>query len=267
MSETVRNGFGDFLRSRRGKLTPESVGLPAGRRRRTSGLRREEVAELAGIGVDWYVRLEQGRSVSPSTTTVSALARALRLDETEKRHLQALAANPQRRAFERETAPTITRRLVEGLGEPAYLTGRRWDLLAWNAAAAELFTDFGRRAEDDRKILVYLLLDPAARLRFGPGWAEQARHVVAQFRAVHDLWAPDAAFTDLSTRLRNGCPEFGVWWDAHQVVAGGAGRKTLHHPVNGPLTYDYATLQANEAPALRLSIYTAARLLSQAADD
>src|SRR5262244_1422821 len=102
--------LGDFLRSRREKLSPKSVGLSPGRRRRTPGLRREEVAELAGIGVDWYIRLEQGRSVSPSATTVDALARALRLSKVEHGHLRALTRHADRRAFVRETVPDALRR-------------------------------------------------------------------------------------------------------------------------------------------------------------
>src|ERR1043166_8496812 len=107
--------LGDFLRSRRQKLTPKVVGLAPGRRRRTPGLRREEVAELAGIGVDWYIRLEQGRSVSPSLTTVDALARALRLSKAEHGHLRALTRHADRRAFVRESVPGPLKRMVERL--------------------------------------------------------------------------------------------------------------------------------------------------------
>ncbi|MDP1752246.1 MAG: helix-turn-helix domain-containing protein, partial [Reyranella sp.] len=131
-----RSALGDFLRSRRERLGPKAVGLASGRRRRTPGLRREEVAELAGIGVDWYIRLEQGRSVNPSVTTVDALARALRLSKVEHAHLRALTRSGDRRAFARETVPEAIRRLVESLKQPAYVTGRRWDILVWNKAAA-----------------------------------------------------------------------------------------------------------------------------------
>jgi transcriptional regulator with XRE-family HTH domain len=130
-----KNQLGDFLRSRRERLTPKAVGLPPGRRRRTPGLRREEVAELAGIGVDWYIRLEQGRAVNPSVTTIEALARALRLNKTEHGHLKALARDPARKPFVREEVPAGLRELVRSLNQPAYITGRRWDVLAWNAAA------------------------------------------------------------------------------------------------------------------------------------
>src|SRR3974390_1878784 len=121
MPEKSRSELGDFLRSRREKLTPKDVGLLDGRRRRTAGLRREEVAELAGIGVDWYIRLEQGRSVSPSTSTIDALARALRLNKAEHAHLRTLARNAGRRPFVRETVPETLKRVVEGLNQPAQL--------------------------------------------------------------------------------------------------------------------------------------------------
>jgi transcriptional regulator with XRE-family HTH domain len=255
MSEPIRSGFGEFLRSRRQKLSPEAVGLPNRRRRRTPGLRREEVAELAGIGVDWYIRLEQGRTISPSATTLDALAHALRLDEAEQAHLRALAGHHHRPAFVRETVPDAIWHLVKSLHQPAYVTGRRWDLLAWNDAAVELFTDFDRVAEEDRNILVYLLLDPDARRLFGVGWADDAKRVVAQFRVTYDLWVPDPAFADLLARLRQGFPEFETWWDQHDIRSSGKGQKLLHHREKGLLRFEYATFQANDDPALKLSIY------------
>ncbi|WP_311544425.1 helix-turn-helix transcriptional regulator [Streptomonospora wellingtoniae] len=259
MSEPDRSGLGAFLRSRRERLAPQDVGLPERGRRRTPGLRREEVAELAGIGTDWYIRLEQGRSVIPSPATVGALAAALRLDAAEQAHLQALAGAFVQEPFVRERAPDGLRNLVETLDRPAYLTGRRWDLLAWSPAAADLFADFGAWAEEDRNVLVYLLLDPGARRLFGHGWADQARHLVGRFRAARDLRPADPAFDRLTARLLRGCPEFGAWWDRHDVrEAGGAGTKVLHTPDRGALRFDYATFQADEDPALCLTVYTQA---------
>ena len=247
--------LGDFLRSRREKLTPKSVGLPDGLRRRTPGLRREEVAGLAGIGVDWYIRLEQGRSVSPSAGTIDALARALRLSRAEHRHLKELTQNTDRRVFVRETVPPAIRRTVEQLNLPAYVTGRRWDILAWNAAADEIFA-FSRLAEADRNSLLSVLTNRATRRLFGASWAEEAKRMVAQFRATHDLWAGDPAFRDLLARLREGCPEFAGWWEAHDIVGASAGRKSLSHPRKGRLKLEYASFQANDDPALKLVIYT-----------
>jgi len=255
MADSRRSEFGDFLRSRREKLTPKAVGLPVGRRRRTAGLRREEVAELAGIGVDWYIRLEQGRTVSPSVTTIDALARALRLGKAEHAHLKALARDADRRAFSREVVPDALRRLIDGLNQPAYITGRRWDVLAWNKAAEDTFA-FGRLAEADRNTLITVLTNPHSRRQFGASWENEARRMVAQFRATHDLWAGDPAFIELLERLRQGCPEFTAWWEAHDIKSVAGGQKLLHHPKKGLLRFEHASFQANDDPALKLVIYT-----------
>ncbi len=256
MANPSQSELGDFLRSRREKLNPKEVGLPTGRRRRTPGLRREEVAELAGIGVDWYVRLEQGRTVSPSLATINALARALRLSKVEHAHLRAVARNADRLAFSREVVPEAIRRLVESFNYPAYITGCRWDVLAWNAAAAEVFTDFGRLAREDRNILIYMLTDPDSRHLFGAAWAEEAKRMVAQFRTTYDVWAGDPAFLDLLARLRQANPDFVMWWEAHDIRNVGTGQKLLHHPQKGLLRFEYATFQANDDPALKLVLYT-----------
>jgi len=255
MADPRRSEFGDFLRSRREKLTPKAVGLPIGRRRRTAGLRREEVAELAGIGVDWYIRLEQGRTVSPSVTTIDALARALRLGKAEHAHLKALARDADRRAFVRESVPEAIQRLVHGLNQPAYITGRRWDILTWNAAAEEIFA-FGRLAEEDRNSLILVLTNPHTRRLFGKSWTEEAKRMVAQFRATHDLWAGDPAFIELLERLRQGCPEFRTWWEAHDIKSAVGGQKLLNHPGKGLLRFEHASFQANDDSALKLVIYT-----------
>src|SRR6201997_1505373 len=201
MADPRRIEFGDFLRSRREKLSPKSVGMTAGRRRRTAGLRREEVAELAGIGVDWYIRLEQGRTVNPSVTTIDALARALKLSKAEHAHLRMLARDADARAFAVETVPGTIRRMLDGLNQPAYITGRRWDLLAWNAAAEEGFA-FGRRREEDRNVLLTMFTNPRTLKLFGTSWAEEAERMVAQFRPSHDVWAGDPAFNTLLAQLR-----------------------------------------------------------------
>jgi len=257
MNELPSSELGDFLRSRRDRLSPKDVGLPTGRRRRTLGLRREEVAQLAGIGVDWYIRLEQGRAVCPSATTVESLARALRLNPVERAHLRALTRNGERQPFIRETVPDSLLRTVMALNLPAYVTGRRWDVLAWNEAAAEIFA-FGRVPEEERNTLILVLTNPKTRKLFGAGWAEEAKRMVAQFRATHDLWARDPAFVALLERLRSGCPEFAAWWAAHDLRGNVAGRKQLAHPRKGALRLQYASFQANDDPSLKPVIYTKA---------
>jgi transcriptional regulator with XRE-family HTH domain len=255
MADLKHRELGDFLRARRARRAPETVGLDGRRPRRTPGLRREEVAELAGIGVDWYVRLEQGRPVTPSVSTVDALARALRLTEPEHEHLRALAGGGGPRLFQPETAPPALLRLLDSLAQPAYVTGRRRDLVAWNAAAADIL-GFDQLAAADRNLLVLMLTNPRSRDLFGPGWADEAQRMVAQFRVTHDLWAGDPAFLALLRRLRAGCPEFDGWWERHDVRHPVSGRKTLYHPRQGVISFDHASFQANDNPALKLVIYT-----------
>ncbi len=255
MADQKRRELGDFLRARRGCVTPESVGLPHRQQRRGTGLRREEVAELAGISVDWYSRLEQGRPVTPSVGTIDALARALRLTELEHKHLRALAGGGGHRPFQPETAPPALVLLLENLTQPAYVTGRRWDLVAWNAAAADIF-GFDQLAKDDRNMLVAMLTNPRSRDLFGPSWADEAQRMVAQFRATHDLWGRDPAFVALLRRLREGCPEFDAWWERQDVRHPASGRKNLRHPVKGVIAFDHASFQANDDPGLKLVIYT-----------
>lgn len=250
-----RRELGDFLRAHRIRLAPEDVGLPLSGRRRTAGLRREEVAELAGIGVDWYVRLEQGRPVTPSASTVDALAHALRLTTPEHQHLRALVAGGGHGPFELDAAPPTLIRLLKSLTQPAYVTGRRRDLVAWNTAAEKIF-GFDQFLKGERNVLVSMLINPYSRDLFGPGWAAEAQRMVAQFRATHDLWAEDPAFTALRRRLRDGCPEFAAWWERHDVRDQSSGRKTLHHPRLGVIALDHTSFQVNDDPGLKLVIFT-----------
>ena len=250
-----REQLGDFLRSRRERLRPDQVGLSSARRRRTPGLRREEVASAAGISGEWYVKLEQGRAVAPSAATIDALARALLLDAVDHAHLKRLARPSPRPPFVRETVPGPVRRLVDSLDHPAYVTGQRWDVLAWNAAATSWLVDFEAVAEEERNILLYMLTDPAAKTLFGDLWEAEARRMVALFRSTHDLWADDPAFADLTARLRLGCSHFESWWAAHDIGEAVSGVKTLHHPTKGQRSFEYVTFQANDDPRLKLAAY------------
>jgi transcriptional regulator with XRE-family HTH domain len=247
--------LGDFLRSRRLHLDPEVLGLPVERRRRTPGLRREEVAERAGIGTDWYVRLEQGRDVRPSVTTIDALARALVLSEAERAHLHALARTGKRPAFARESVPPALDRILQDLAVPAYVTGQRWDILSWNSIAAELFGDFGTMPEDRRNILVYMLAEPRAKNLFGETWAGEAARMVVQFRSDFGLWAGDPAFDELITLLRTESVEFNKFWDEHGVRGQAIGKKKLQHSRDDVVMVEYATLQSNDDRRLKLVLY------------
>ena len=251
-----QSALGEFLRSRREALTPEAGESRTVRRRRTPGLRREEVAERAGIGIDWYIRLEQGRTVVPSSATIEALGKALRLNKVEYAHLRALASKHQRPVFVRETVSEDLRRMLTHLRYPAYITGLRWDLLAWNQAAEELFGGFTKVREQDRNLLLLMLTAPEMKNLFGAAWKAEGRRMLARFRTTYDLWAGDPAFVELRELLRERCSQFESWWNTHELGSNAGVQKLLNHPVNGPLSFSTASFQANDDSSLKLVIYT-----------
>ncbi len=253
-----REELADFLRTRRAALKPEDVGLPAGGRRRTPGLRREEVAQLAGVGTTWYTWLEQGRDVRASLDVLEALAKALRLDQAERNHLILLgrgeAAPPCKNPAER-VSPTL-RRLIENLGpNPAYVLGRRWDYLAWNDAAVALLGDFGAIPRAARNHAWQTFTDPTRREMFSD-WERSSRVMVAKFRADSARHIGDPEFESLIRALRNTSPEFSRAWDRHEVSTSGEGRKDLHHPVAGLMSFSHAVFHPAEKLEQRLILYT-----------
>jgi transcriptional regulator with XRE-family HTH domain len=256
--ETRRREFGDFLRSRRERLTPACVGLPNGFRRRTPGLRREEVAQLAGVGNTWYTWLEQGRDVRPSVEVLSALADALRLDAAERRHLFKLSDRPQAapRSVGPERVDEPLRRMLACLAsQPAYVTGRRWDVLAWNRAAEMVFGDYGRLAGDTRNIMHLVFADPAHR-RLLVDWHELAPVALAMFRADCAHYAGDPDFERLIETLKAASAEFRAWWPRHEVIAHLAGHKRIEHPVAGRMLFEHTSFAVTDSADMRLVVYT-----------
>jgi transcriptional regulator with XRE-family HTH domain len=256
--ERRRAELADFLKKRRAALRPEDVGLTNGGRRRTPGLRREEVASLAGVGATWYTWLEQGRDVRASLEVFEALARALKLTPAERIHLILLGrgeeAPPCEQPAEKVT-PTV-KRLIENLGaNPAYLLGRRWDYLAWNRAAAVIFGDFGRLPRAARNHAWQTFTDPARR-ELIDDWEQSSRLLVAKFRADSAHHLGDPSFEQLIDALRNASPEFCKAWKRHEVARSGPGRKTLNHPVAGKLVFENAVFHPQESPEQRLILYS-----------
>jgi transcriptional regulator with XRE-family HTH domain len=249
--------LGAFLRARRERLAPDLAPAGRGPRRRTPGLRREEVAELAGISVDWYVRLEQGRAVAPSRATVEALARALNLSGAERDHLRALARLDAGAPAAADTAvPAALRHVLDGIAQPAWITNRHWDLLGWNGAAGTLF-GLDTLAPEERNVFVIMLTHPHARRLFGNGWAAEARRMVGRLRTVSDLAGDDPGFAALVARLDAGCREFAAWWRPHDVATAASGVKTMRDPVSGFVRFHYASFQPGDDPSLRLTIFSA----------
>lgn len=239
-----------FLRSRREQLTPDAVGLAHGSRRRTIGLRRGEVAELAGISVDWYTRLEQGKVGSPSMHTLDALARVLRLAPAEHAHLRMLVQPSVISSTLAVQVPDAVTHLIEQWQHPAYLVNDRWDLLAWNDAAATVFGNLGCG-----NLLSYMLLDESAKMAFGDDWNYEAQRMIGKFRKMYDQHADQAEFDSLIDELQNTSPCFATWWLRHDIVSQGTGRKLLRDQLGNFHSFEYLSMNVTDAPHLRLSLY------------
>jgi transcriptional regulator with XRE-family HTH domain len=256
--ERRRAELAHFLRSRRASLTPADVGLPGGGRRRTPGLRREEVAQLAGVGATWYTWLEQARDVRASLDVLEALARALRLSQAERTHLILLGRGeePPPCATPAERVTPTLRRLIENLGaNPAFILGRRWDYLAWNAAAVALLGDLADVPRAARNHAWLTFTDPARRELF-TDWECSSRQLVAKFRADSARHIGDPEFQSLIAALRKSSPEFARAWERHEVSQSGEGRKELRHPTAGRMCFSHAVFRPTEALEQRLILYS-----------
>jgi transcriptional regulator with XRE-family HTH domain len=253
-----RQELGAFLRSRRERLSPADLGLAPGARRRTPGLRREEVAMAAGVGTTWYTWLEQGRDVRPSPEVLNALSRALRLDAAEKRHLFILAGRPEpgHRAIAVEKVEAPLLHMLDSLSmQPAYVTGRRWDVLAWNRAAAAIFGDYGLLKGDERNIIHMVFTNPQHR-RLLVGWEELARVVLASFRAESAKYTGDPDFERLITLMMRSSPEFRAWWPERDVLRRLSGVKHVRHPVAGTMAFEHMSFSIDDGSDMRLVVYT-----------
>lgn len=241
-----RAELSEFLRSRRARLKPADLGLPEyGRRRRVPGLRREELAQLAGVSVAYYTRLEQGNGRNVSAEVLAAISAALRLSDAEHAHLLHLAkAKPpkQRPAPERQRVrPALLDMLAAIDGVPAYVWGRRTDVLAWNDTASALFGDWAARAPRDRNWARIVFLDPEARRLFAD-WKSKAADVVGQLRLDAGQHADDPLLAELVGELSLKSEDFRTMWAAHDVKRKTHGTMRIAHPLVGELTVRYETL-------------------------
>jgi transcriptional regulator with XRE-family HTH domain len=248
----------EFLRARRSRLRPGDVGLPEGSRRRTPGLRREEVAQLAGISTTYYTFLEQSRDVRPSEQVLDSLAGALRLTPAERVHLHSLvhgepvaATLPGRDALAPEVAALVAR--LDPW--PAYVSGRCWDVLAVNRAARALWADWPARPAQERNVLWWTFLDPAARLVL-VDWEEVAKAELARFRSASARHPDDPGFGVLIEALQAGSPEARRWWPEHEIVSLGSGLKRIRHPSLGVIDFHHVVLQVADDPEQKLVTFT-----------
>jgi transcriptional regulator with XRE-family HTH domain len=259
------NEIRDFLVTRRARITPEQAGLPAyGGNRRVAGLRREEVALLAGVSIDYYVRLERGRAPGASPSVLEGIARALQLDEAERAHLFDLAraagapATPRspRRSAAHQIRPSVRRILDSMTTTPAYVRNAHLDILAANQLGTALFSPILTSAAQPANSARFLFLDPAGP-SFYRDWERQAQDVVAMLRTEAGHNPHDKGLSNLIGELSTRSEQFRTWWAAHNVRFHRTGTKLLHHPAVGDLTLTFEALDLAADSGLRISAYTA----------
>jgi len=258
--EIRRQELSDFLRNRRGRVTPSDVGLPATNRRRTPGLRREEVAQLAGMSATWYTWLEQKRPIGVSAGVLDNLARVLLLDPAERMQLFQLALRQPvlNSTSKPETVSPLIRRIIDQMDPiPALVIGRRWDILAWNRGARAFFLDFEQVPANERNMLWLLFTNPALR-SLVVDWRERAQDTLARFRADYGRHAGDGHFVQLVERLKSVSPEFAQWWPRFDIQPMSEGRREYDHPLGGRMTVEHATFLVGDNPELGLLVMNAA---------
>ncbi|SPU49105.1 Uncharacterised protein [Bordetella trematum] len=248
-----RQNLGEFVRSARSRITPQMAGLPAGSRRRTPGLRREEVAQLSDISVTWYTWIEQGREVSVSPAVWSRIANVLQLARAERAYLFELAecADPQHPRDEPAgAAGLLLQECVDAIAAPAYVLDRAWNVLASNPAMQELFDHWPQR-EPEPNLLRYIFLDPAAR-DLVVDWEQRARRVVAEFRADAGAHLDEPDVRLLLDALNRDSALFAHWWTRHAVVEREGGLREFQHPRRGRLLFQQVTFRLATHPELKL---------------
>lgn len=256
ISDTTRAELSEFLKSRRARISPISAGLPNRGRRRTPGLRREEVADLAAVGVTWYTWLEQGRDIRVSADALNRIAAALRLEPAERTHLFRLAGHspPTEESAADLLSPRLQRVLDAWDPYPAHITGRRRDVLAWNQAS-DLIHKWTELPVDRRNVLWSLFMDSSAR-HLHADWEEAVPLSVAALRAEAGRHLGDSDYRSLIDELMGASQEFAALWARRDVRGRESGAKHFNHPQLGRLEFEYTPFEIPEQPSMRLYLFT-----------
>ncbi|MBS1209237.1 MAG: DNA-binding protein [Proteobacteria bacterium] len=255
--DTRRKELGEFMQVIRSRSQPADFGFASGSRRRTAGLRREEMAQLIGISPTWYTWIEQGREVNVSADALDRLARSLRLNRSERAYLFEMAdrRDPQANSPEDDAAPAHLRALLADIAVPAYLMGRYWDILGWNVAAAGLFTGWldQKQTESDPapNMLRFVFLRPETRT-FLIDWEIRARRITAEFRADCRTRLDEPALLRLVDELSTASPDFALFWKQHDVLERQGGERGFLHPGRGLIHYQQITLRPVEQEHIKL---------------
>ncbi len=254
--DTRRKELAEFLQAIRQRAAPEAFGFPSGARRRTQGLRREEVAQLANISATWYTWIEQAREVNVSVETLDQLSIALKLSKSERTYLFDMAdkRDPEAHINEVDSAPETLTKMIESIAIPAYIMGRTWDLLAWNKPAAALFKGWLDNWQEETikpNLLHYVFTHPTAQ-QFVVNWELRARRLVAEFRADCRSRLEEPALKKLVNELTQASPSFERFWKQHDVLERQGGQREFNHPKLGLISYQQVTLRPVEQEQLKL---------------
>ena len=255
-----QQSLGEFLRVTRERLTPEQVGLPSHGRRRTSGLRREEVAELANVGVSWYTSIEQGKDIHPSHQVLESLATALRLSDDERRYLFLLSKSDETEVSEiyKEISKGLERTVFALEPHPAYIMGKYWDVLLWNRAAEFLFRfpSYSESINPKPNLLHHFLTDPFIK-EISSDREERLKIMIARFRADCARYPQDARLNEMIEIFKQESELFRSWWPRYEVKTVTDCHKLFNDPRIGELEFEHVNLQVSNCPDLKLMIYTA----------
>jgi transcriptional regulator with XRE-family HTH domain len=253
-----RKELANFLRNRRARLAPAKAGIPSTKRRRVVGLRREEVAGLAGISATWYTWLEQGRAINASIEALARLASVLQLEGREREHFYLLAGHPFPHEVE-EVESKIMRLIQQTLDSmspsPAWLINTRWDILAWNNAATAVFGDFGMIPEHERNIVWQTFQRQSPFSRVFVDWERFARCVVGNFRVDSTLYVGEKRWSTLTSRLSLESPAFAALWADHEVAAPTPYIKQVNHPQEGLLSFEPIHLDVQHPSRVKIVLY------------
>jgi transcriptional regulator with XRE-family HTH domain len=252
----AENPLGAYMKDRRAKLDPAVYGFAAGRRR-TPGLRREEVAQRANISATWYTWLEQGRGGAPSADVLDRIARALMLTDVEREHLFLLGLGrpPEVRYQKSEGVTPRLQRVLDALDpNPALIRTATWNVVAWNRAATVMLTDYGALPPEERNILRFIFLDPRVRAA-QYDWEGVARFVVGAFRVDAARAGAAAEVEPLVEELSRLSPEFKAMWGDHDIHTHGEGVKHIKHPILGPIAFEYSAFAVDGRPDLSMVVY------------
>jgi transcriptional regulator with XRE-family HTH domain len=248
--------LGDFLKTRRAKISPLQVGLPEGSRRRTPGLRREEVASLSGIGITWYTWLEQGRDIQVSSQVLESLSRVLMLNEDEIRHLYTLANQNSPvdiPPYHHDVNPMLQRILDSLSLSPSMIFDTRWNIISWNRVAELVLLDFGE-IDIVQRNYIWLVFTNFKFKEIFDNWEKQAQGLVARFRAECSKYIEDPWVTQFVQKLKNESEEFDKWWSMHDVENEKGNHKIFNHPTAGKLIFEHTSFFVADNMNLKLFI-------------